>query len=174
MRIGTGVCAIERRAPPARACALFEEGATRMATTRPVSDSTASRQGAGDYVPGTGWILFAGVMIVMAGIFNVIYGIAAISNSKFFAANREFIISNLNTWGWVMLVVGVAQVLAALSIWNGRPFGRWFGIAAASVNAIATLVSIQAYPFWSLAVFSLDLLVVYGLATYGGNPKTAL
>jgi uncharacterized membrane protein (DUF2068 family) len=145
-----------------------------MATTRPVSDSTASRRAAGDYVSGAGWILFAGVMIVMAGIFNVIYGIAAINNSKFFVADREFIISNLKTWGWVILVVGVVQIFAAFSIWKGRAFGRWFGIVAAGVNAIAALMSIQAYPFWSLAVFSLDLLVVYGLATYGGNAKTAL
>jgi hypothetical protein len=72
-----------------------------------------------------------------------------------------------------MLIVGALQIAAAFSIWNGGKFGRWFGIACAGLNAIAALLSIPAYPFWSLTVFALDVLIIYGLAAYGGDPRLA-
>src|SRR5215218_737733 len=101
---------------------------------------------------GSGWVLFAGIMIAMVGVLNAIYGIAAIGDSSFFVNNTKYILSGLNTWGWVMLVLGALQVTAAFSVWSGGNFGRWFGIAAASVNAIAALLAIPAYPLWSLCV----------------------
>ena len=119
---------------------------------------------------GSGWVLFAGIMIALVGVLNVIYGIAAIGNSRFFAREATYILSGLNTWGWIMLVLGAGQIAAAYSIWRGGETGRWFGIAVAALNAIAALMSIGAYPFWSLAVFTLDILVIYGLAAYGGTP----
>jgi hypothetical protein len=75
----------------------------------------------------------------------------------------------INTWGWIILIVGVIQVFAAFSIWAGGQFGRWIGIIAASVSAIGVLLSIPGYPFWSLAVFGIDLLIIYGLSAYGGR-----
>jgi hypothetical protein len=129
----------------------------------------------GDYDDsrGAGWVLFAGILVVMVGILNVIYGIAAIGDSKFFVADQKYILSGLHTWGWVMLIVGALQIAAAFSIWNGGAFGRWFGITVAGLNAIAALLSIPAYPFWSLSVFALDVLIIYGLAAYGGDPRLA-
>jgi hypothetical protein len=126
----------------------------------------------GGEVHGAGWLLFAGIMLLVAGILNIIYGIAAIDDSSFFVANTKFIISDLNTWGWVALVLGAIQILAAFAIWAGTQFGRWFGIAAASLNAIGALLSISAYPFWSLAIFAIDILVIYGLAAYGGSHRS--
>ena len=143
-----------------------------MATTPATGTESPPSGGAySDVDRGAGWLLFAGIMVVMVGILNVIYGIAAISNAHFFLANQKYILSDLNTWGWVMLVLGALQVIAAFSIWSGGGFGRWFGIGVASLNAIAALMAIPAYPFWSLAVFTLDLLVIYGLAAYGGAPR---
>ncbi|MEA2622985.1 MAG: hypothetical protein QOH61_1895 [Chloroflexota bacterium] len=143
-----------------------------MATT-PATGTSAPPRGDvyADDDKGSGWLLFAGIMIVMVGILNVIYGIAAIDNANFFVANQKYILSDLNTWGWVMLVLGALQVVAAFSIWSGGGFGRWFGIGAASLSAIAALMAIPAYPFWSLAVFALDILIIYGLATYGGGHR---
>ena len=143
--------------------------------TAPVTGSKPSpnRDVYSDGEEGGGWLLFAGVMIVIVGVLNVIYGIAAIGNAHFFIANQQYILSGLNTWGWVMLILGVLQIVAAFSIWNGRGFGRWFGIGVAAVNAIAALLSIPAYPFWSLAVFAIDVLIIYGLATYGGARRSA-
>jgi len=120
---------------------------------------------------GAGWVLFAGLMICLVGVLNVIYGIAAISDSRFFVGDATFILSGLNTWGWIMLFLGVAQLFAAYAIWSGGDVGRWFGIGVAGLNAIGALMSISAYPFWSLAVFTLDILVIYGLAAYGGDPR---
>jgi hypothetical protein len=120
---------------------------------------------------GAGWVLFAGIMLMLAGILNVLYGIAAISNSSFFVHNTRYILSGLNTWGWVMLILGALQVVAAYSVWAGNRFGVWFGIAVAGLNSIGALLSIPAYPFWSLAVFAVDVLVIYGLAAYGGQRR---
>jgi len=141
--------------------------------TAPVSGTTSSPDGGvyADVEKGSGWLLFAGIMIVMVGVLNIIYGIAAIDNANFFVANQKYIISDLNTWGWVLLIVGCLQMLAAFSIWSGGGYGRWFGIAMASVNAIAALLAIPAYPFWSLTVFTLDILIIYGLACYGGGHR---
>jgi hypothetical protein len=120
---------------------------------------------------GTGWIAFAGIMLFMVGVLNVIYGIAAIGNSNFFVNNTKYILSDLNTWGWVTLILGGIQMLAALSIWSGNQFGRWFGLLTAGLSAIAALLSIPAYPLWSLAIFAVDVLIIYGLAAYGGQRR---
>jgi hypothetical protein len=122
---------------------------------------------------GQGWLVFAGIMVVIVGVLNVIYGIAAIGNSSFFVNDQKYILSNLNTWGWVTLVLGALQILAAFSIWQGGQFGRWFGIIVAGLSSIAALLSIPAYPFWSLAIFAVDVAIVYGLAVYGGQGRTA-
>jgi hypothetical protein len=121
--------------------------------------------------PGGGWLLFAGIMLMLIGILNVIWGIAAIDDSSFFVNDTKYIISNLNTWGWVTLILGAVQILAAFSIWAGNQFGRWVGIAVAGLSSIGALMSIPAYPFWSLAIFAVDILVIYGLAAYGGQHR---
>jgi hypothetical protein len=121
--------------------------------------------------PGGGWLLFAGIMLMLVGILNVIWGIAAIDDSSFFVNDQKYIISNLNTWGWITLILGVVQILAAFSIWAGNQFGRWIGIAVAGLSSIGALLSIPAYPFWSLAIFAVDILVIYGLAAYGGQHR---
>jgi hypothetical protein len=128
-------------------------------------------QGAYDE-PGGGWILFAGIMLMLVGVLNVIWGIAAIGNSSFFVNDQKYMLGNLNTWGWVTLILGAVQVGAAYSIWAGSQFGRWFGIGTAGLSSIASLMSIPAYPFWSLAVFAVDILVIYGLAAYGGQHRS--
>lgn len=119
---------------------------------------------------GSGWITFAGVMIIMVGILNIIDGIAAVSKSSFFVANARYIVSDLNTWGWVLLGLGVLQLVVGFGIWAGNQAARWVGIVIVGLNAIAQLMFIPAYPFWSLAIFTIDILVLYGLAAYGGRP----
>jgi hypothetical protein len=126
-----------------------------------------------DTTQGAGWLTFAGIMIILAGILNAIWGIAAIDNANFFVEDQRFIFSDLNTWGWIILIIGVVQVFAAFSIWAGGQFGRWIGIIAASLSAIGALLSIPGYPFWSLAVFGIDLLIIYGLSAYGGQRSRA-
>jgi hypothetical protein len=121
----------------------------------------------------SGWVTFAGVMLLIAGVLNIIYGIGAISDSKFFVHNTKYIISNLNTWGWVTLILGVLQVLAAFSLWAGGLYGRIFGIGTAGLSSIAALLSIPAYPLWSLAIFALDIIIIHQIATRGTEGRIA-
>jgi len=130
---------------------------------------TLSAEGMHTTADGAGWVLFAGIMMAVVSVLNIIYGIAAIGDSKFFVDDQKYILSNLHTWGWVTLGIGCIQIVAAFSIWNGRAFGRWLGIIMASASAIAALLSIPAYPFWSLAIFAVDIMIIYGLAAYGGQ-----
>jgi hypothetical protein len=124
-----------------------------------------SRSGAVDRTSRvTGWWVFAAMLLGIAGVLNVIYGIAAIGDSKFFTENATYILSGLNTWGWITLLIGVLQLFAAFSLMSGGGFGRWIGIIAASLSAISALLSIPAYPFWSLCIFALAIIVLYQLA----------
>jgi hypothetical protein len=115
------------------------------------------------------WLAFASIMLAIAGVLNVVYGIGAIDRSKFFVTDAEYVISDLRTWGWVVLVLGALQVLAAFSIWGGGQYGRWFGIACASANAIAQLLAIPGYPFLAITLFGVNVLIIYGLAVHGGH-----
>ncbi len=118
---------------------------------------------------GYGWVMFAGAMIAIVGIINFIYGIAAIANSKFYVGNVSYIISDLNTWGWVIMFTGAIQFMAAIGIFMRAQWARWVGVATAGVNAIIQLIFIPAYPLASLAIFAIDILVLYGLVAYGGR-----
>jgi hypothetical protein len=121
----------------------------------------------------SGWVTFAGVLLLIAGVLNLIYGIAAIGDSKFFVNNQKYILSGLHTWGWVSLVLGVLQLFAAFSLWSGGLYGRIVGIIAAGLSAIAALLSIPAYPFWSLAIFALDIVIIHQIATRGTEGRRA-
>jgi len=118
---------------------------------------------------GAGWLIFAGTMLAIVGVLNVIGGIGAISNSKFFVNDAKYVFGSLNAWGWVALTFGVAQVLTASGVWARSSAAAVFGMFFVGLNAIAQLLDIPAYPLWSLALFSLDILILYGLAAYGGR-----
>ena len=112
----------------------------------------------------SGWWVFAGVLLIVAGILNIIWGIAAIGDAKFFTSHGTFIISSLHFWGWISLILGIVELVAAFSLFSGGNFGRAVGIVVGALNAIAALLSIPAYPFWSLAIFALSIIIVYKLA----------
>jgi hypothetical protein len=118
---------------------------------------------------GTGRMLFVAILLMIAGVLNVIYGIAAVGNAHFFA-NTQYVFSSLHTWGWITIIVGVIQLGAGLSLLSGGGFGRVIGIVAATIGALESLLSIGgAHPFWSLGVFALCLWVLHGLVIYGGE-----
>ncbi|MGH2904468.1 MAG: DUF7144 family membrane protein [Solirubrobacteraceae bacterium] len=121
--------------------------------------------------PGVGWVTFAGVMIMLSGVMNVVYGIAAISESSFYVANTRFVFSDLKTWGWIVTVVGAIEIAAALGIWARSTWARWTGVGIAGLNVIAQLLFIAAYPWLTLAIIGLDVLVIYGLVLHGGRDQ---
>jgi hypothetical protein len=121
-----------------------------------------------DSPSGVGWVTFAAVLLGLAGVWNSIDGILAIAGSRVYTASSVFVFSNLNTWGWIVLILGIIQLIAAGSLLAGSEFARWFGITAAGLNAIGQLMFVPAYPWWAVAMFALDVLIIYGLAVYAG------
>lgn len=133
---------------------------------RTYSESPAAT--AGDEPEGMGWIVFATVMLGLAALWNVFAGIAAIADAHVYVANANYVFSDLSTWGWIVMLLGIAQGIAALALMSGSELARWFGIAVAGINSIAQLMFIPAFPFWGIAMFAVDMLIIYGLAVYGG------
>lgn len=120
-------------------------------------------------VRGEGRAMFAAILLLIAGTLNVIYGIAAISDAHFFTeAGNHYVFSSLNTWGWIIVLLGVLELTGGFSLLSGNAYGRVIGIVAASFGAIGSLLSISgAYPFWSLGIFALCVIVIHGLVVYG-------
>ena len=137
-----------------------------MATTS--YDAGYSSEDAYD-VRGGGWITFAAVMLGLGGTFAILEGILAIANSRVYTGHSTFVFSNLNTWGWIVLLLGAGMLFAAFGLFSGSELARWFGVAIASINAIGQLYYVPAYPFWSLTMFTVDILIIYGLVAYAGH-----
>jgi hypothetical protein len=118
---------------------------------------------------GYGWVIFAGTMLVVLGCTNFIEGIAAISNSDFFVTRAHYVFGDLDSYGWVLLVNGFVQAAAGLGVFLKDPTARWLGVLLAGFNALVQLLFIPAYSYWSLALFAVDVLVIYGLVVHGGR-----
>jgi hypothetical protein len=115
----------------------------------------------------SGWMAFAGTLLMILGTLNVIQGIAAIGRAHFFVADAHYVFGDIKTWGWVTLCVGVIELLVGLGIFSKNQFARWGGVGILSLGAIASLLMMPAYPFWGLALFALAILALYGLVAHG-------
>ena len=122
---------------------------------------------------GYGFVLFAAILLLVAGVFNLIDGIAAVANSHVFVAHAHYALANLRTWGWITLILGALQVLAAAGVLAGRPAARWFAVAVIGLNAIDQMFFIPSYPFWSLVIIAVDVVALYGLCAYGSYENLA-
>ena len=122
---------------------------------------------------GFGLVFFAAILLLMAGFFNMIYGIAAIANSHVFVANAHYVFANLRTWGWITLIIGVLQLGAAGGILAGHQLARWFGVAVLALNAIDMMFFVPAYPFWALTIIAVDVVALYGLCAYASRTNLA-
>ena len=116
---------------------------------------------------GTGWIAFAGTMLILVGCFNVIDGIAAIANSDYLVNSLLF--ANLDAWGWFFLIWGALQICAGFAIYSGAGWAAIVGVVSAFVNAIAQLSWARTYPVWAISAIVIDVLVIYALVVYGGR-----
>jgi hypothetical protein len=123
---------------------------------------------------GVGRVFLAATLLVIAGFINIIYGIGALDGANVFVNERRYILSDLNTLGWVLIILGIIQLAGGLSLFAGNTYGRVIGIAGASLGAIGALLSIGGnYPWWSLAVFFLCLYIVHGIVIYGDDDVRA-
>ena len=122
-----------------------------------------------DETRGVGRAIFAAVLLMVGGVLNIFWGIAAIGNSHFFVHNQKYVFSNLKGWGWITLILGILEILASISLFGGGSYGRYFGVVVGSLAAIGALLSIPAYPLWSIAIFALSLWIVHGLLVFGDS-----
>jgi hypothetical protein len=124
--------------------------------------------------PGKPYLIFAGVMIAILGVLNLVYGIAMISNSTFFVEDTKFVLANLNFWGWVLAILGALQLATAAGIYGAQEWARWAGIALASLNMIASFLAIASHPVLTVMLFFVDVIVIFALFTYGGRDRYSL
>jgi hypothetical protein len=123
---------------------------------------------------GTGRVVFAATLLLIAGTLNIIYGIGALDDANIFVNDQRFIFTNLNTLAWVLIVLGILQLTGGFSLMSGNTYGRVIAIIAGTLGAIGALLSIGgAYPWWSLAIFVLCVYVVYGVMVYGEDEPAA-
>jgi len=105
---------------------------------------------------------------MLVGVINIIYGIGALDDANIYANDTRFVFTNLNTMGWVLIILGVIQLTAGFSLVSGNAYGRIIGMVAGTLGAIGALFSIgDGNPWWSLCVFALCVYIVHGIAIYG-------
>ena len=121
---------------------------------------------------GLGRAVFAAMLLLIAGTLNIIYGIGALDSANIFTNEKRYILTDLNTMGWVLIVLGVIQLTGGFSLMTGNAYGRFIGIVGASLGAIGALLSIGgSNPWWSLAIFFLCIWVVYGIMILGEDER---
>ena len=127
-------------------------------TTPTIGEARTHEQG-----HGYGLVLFASILLLVVGCFNLIQGIAAVANSHVFVANAHYVFGGLRTWGWVTLIIGVLQLIAAAGVLTGNQLARWYGVVVVGLSAIDMMFFIPAYPFWALTIIAVDVVALYGL-----------
>jgi hypothetical protein len=127
----------------------------------------ARRAAERDAERGVGWMVFAAVMLAVGGSLNGVYGIAAVASSKFYAGGVTYVIGDLKTLGWIALALAAAQLAASLGILVFAGWARWVGAAAAGLSAVVHLLVMPGAPFLAIALFAVNVLVLYALVAHG-------
>ena len=123
---------------------------------------------------GAGRVVFVAILLLFVGTINIIYGIGALDDANVFVNDQRLVFDNLNTLGWVLIILGVIQLTGGYSLMAGNTYGRVIGIIGGSLGAIGALLSIGGnYPWWSLGIFALCVWVVHGLFVYGEDERAA-
>jgi len=135
--------------------------------------STTAKHVRGGMREGYGMVIFASVLLVVLGIFNLIDGIAAIAKSHVFVGNAHYVVGDQRFWGWIVLILGALQLLAAAGVVTGNQAARWTAVALIGLNAIAQLMFLPSYPLWSLIIIAIDVIALWGLCAYGSRENIA-
>ena len=116
--------------------------------------------------------LLIATLLLIVGVLNIIYGIGALDGANVLVNDQRFVLTNLNTLGWVALILGLIQLAGGLSLMAGNTFGRVIAIIGGSLGAIGALLSVGgSYPWWSLAIFALCIYIVHGVIVFGQDEK---
>ncbi|MGH9280273.1 MAG: DUF7144 family membrane protein [Acidimicrobiales bacterium] len=133
-----------------------------------MSDQSYSNQPTG----WVGWIFFAGVMMVIAGSLNIIYGLIAVLNDDWVVfGNTSAVLLDLSAWGWIHMIVGFAVLACGLGVFSGNLAARTVGVILAGLSLIANFLYLPVYPLWSIIVITIDALVIWALTAHGSEMK---
>ena len=134
---------------------------------------SATAKHAGGTREGHGTVIFASVLLLVLGFFNLIDGIVAITKSHFFVANAHYVVGDLRSWGWTVLILGVLQLLVAAGVVTGNQVARWTAVVLIALNAIAQMMFLPSYPLWSIMIIAIDVVALWGLCAYGSRENLA-
>jgi len=119
-----------------------------------------------------GWVAFAGVMMILAGMFQAVAGLTALLKDTWYVVTPEnLLVLNYTAWGWIHLLTGLFILLAGFSVLHGATWARVVGVILASLSALANLAWMNAYPLWSIIVITIDIVVIHALIVHGGELK---
>ncbi|MET9316123.1 hypothetical protein ABZX12_30265 [Kribbella sp. NPDC003505] len=119
-----------------------------------------------------GFVLFAGVMMIMAGSFQAFSGLVALFENEFYVATRNYLFQfDATAWGWIHLIGGALVALAGFAVMAGQTWARVVGIILAVLSAFANFTFIPYYPFWAIMVIAVDVFVIWALAVHGRDVK---
>ena len=126
-----------------------------------------------------GWIVFAGVVLLMVGAMDVLQGLVAITEDEFVVETRRGLaIVDVTTWGWITLLWGVVIGLAGLGLLGGAGWARWLAIIGVGINAVQQVAFManfpQAYPLWNILIIALNVLVLFALTARWQGYKEAV
>jgi hypothetical protein len=114
----------------------------------------------------SGWLTFAGILAIVVGLFNLIDGLVALLRADYYlVTDRDILILDFTTWGWIWLILGAVQIIVGAGIIAGRMWARTGGVVLAVLAALGHLVFLRAFPVWSVMVIALCVIVVYALTT---------
>lgn len=127
----------------------------------------------------TGWAvglsLFAGIMMIIGGVFNAMEGVVALARNEIYVATPRYLFAfDLTTWGWIQLVVGVVVLIAGIGVVRGQLWGRLVGMTLAAVSMLANFAFIPYYPLWSLSIIALNVFVIWALCVYNRDTAASL
>jgi uncharacterized membrane protein len=131
-----------------------------------------------EYEKGAGWLFFAFVVLVIVGFFNVVLGLTLIAGDEIYVSARDsdvVVVGNTTGWGWIIFILGILEVVAGFGVLARSQAARWFAIVMATLAALGHLpVIFGREPLYSFLVVLMSILVIYGLAQYGGRERSAV
>jgi hypothetical protein len=141
-------------------------------------DSTSSSPPAHRARPA-GWVvglsLFAGIMMIIVGVFNAMEGVVALARNEVYVATPRYLFAfDLTTWGWIQVILGIVVVVAGFGVVTGQLWGRLVGITIAVLTMLANFAFIPYYPIWSLLIIGLSVFVIWALCVYNRDTAAGL
>src|SRR3954464_4847762 len=144
-------------------------------TERPPQVPTMREEPEPEQMSGwTGWVFFAGIILIMLGVLQAIEGFVALFNDKYYLVPSSGLVLQVDytSWGWTHMILGVVAIITGVGLFSGNTVARILAVIVAAVSAIANMAFIAAYPWWSLAVIALDVLVIYAVIVHGRELRT--